>query len=304
MDVLIIQNMFMNTFMRNELTGRLSVYLFLLMLSASFRCMGQTTMIWDRDNLAYNPESIVYDKTRNCCYVSNFGQNPSNGMSYNRDYVSKFNLKGELLEKIAVSDLTAPTGLCIYNDYLYIVERFGVVKFDLKNNTESRRYRIISAGFLNDVAIDKDENIYVSVSDTNIIYRIKDGTVEKWFESPQIGNPNGIMCDGDKIIVGVCSDNTLKSISIADKKLNLVATAGKGFAVIDGVKKYGNDYLISHYEGTILLLHSDGTITEVMDTSKEGVFCADFEFIEDQKLILIPTLKNNRVSLYKYTPGQ
>jgi hypothetical protein len=276
----------------------------LLITITSFLSVGQTTMIWDNDSLAYNPESIVYDKARNCCYVSNFGKSPANGMNYNEDYVTKFNLKGEVLEKKAVPNLTAPTGLCIHNDYLYIVERFGIVKFDLKNNKESTRYRIITTKFLNDVAIDSGENIYVTVSDTDIIYRIKDSRVDKWFESPQISNPNGIMCDGEKIIVGVCSDNTLKSISIADKKLELVAVAGKGFGVIDGLKKYGNDYLISHYEGTILLLHSDGRITEVMDTSKAGVYCADFEFIEDKKLFVIPTLKNNRVSLYKYMPVQ
>lgn len=280
-----------------------SGYIIFLLTVVSCRSTGQTTMIWDKDSLAYNSESIVYDKARNCCYVSNFGKNPADGMTYNEDYVTKFNLKGELLERKMVPNLTAPTGLCIYNDYLYIVERFGIVKFDLKKNKESTRYRIITTKFLNDVAVDADENIYITVSDTDIVYRIKDGKVEKWFESPQIMNPNGIMCDGDKIIVGVCSDNTLKSISITDKKLNLVRVAGKGFGVIDGLKKYGNDYLISHYEGTILLLHDDGRITEVMNTSKKGVYCADFEFIEDQKLFVIPTLKNNRVSLYKYNPA-
>ncbi len=274
----------------------------LLVITISCKSTGQTSLVWDKDYLAYNPESIVYDKARNCCYVSNFGENPSNGMTYNQDYVSKFNLEGELLEKKAVRNLTAPTGLCIHNDKLYIVERFGIVKFDLKKNEEVKRYRITGPGFLNDVAIDSDENIYVTVSDTDIVYRIEDGMVEKWFEDPQISNPNAIMYDGGHIIIGVCSDNTLKSISISDKKLEIIAVAGKGFAVIDGLKKFGNDYFISHYEGTILLLHSNGTITEVLDTSKEGIFCADFEFIEDQNLFVIPTLKNNRVSLYKYNP--
>jgi hypothetical protein len=92
------------------------------------------------------------------------------------------------------------------------------------------------------------------------------------------------------------------SISIAEMKLNLIAVAGKGFGVIDGLKKYGNGYLISHYEGTILLIHHDGKITEVLDTSKKGIFCADFEFIEEKNLFVIPTLKNNRISLYKYKP--
>jgi hypothetical protein len=292
----------MKTIRRFDIITKISCCLILLITIPSFLTAGQTTMIWEKDSVAYNPESIVFDKIRNCCYVSNFGKNPGNGMGYNLDYVSKFNLNGELLEQKTVPNLTAPTGLCIYDDYLYIVERFGIVKFDLKKNKESTRYRIITTKFLNDVAVDSAENIYVTVSDTDIIYRIKDDKVEKWFESPQISNPNGIMCDGSKIIVGVCSDNSLKSISRDDRKLNLVAVAGKGFGVIDGLKKYGNAYLISHYEGTILLIHNDGTITEVLDTSKEGIYCADFEFIEEQNLFVIPTLRNNKVRLYKFTP--
>lgn len=223
-------------------------------------------------------------------------------MPYNQNYVTKFNLKGEVLDRKAVPNLTAPTGLCIFNDNLYIVERFGIVKFDLRNNRESTRYRIKTTNFLNDVAIDPDGNIYVTVSDTDIIYRIKDSKVEKWFESMEIMNPNGIMCEGDKIIIGVCSDNTLKSVAIANKELKTVAVAGKGIEVIDGLKKYGDDYLISHYKGTILRIRSDGRVTKVLDTSKKGIYCADFEFIEDRLLFIIPSLKNNLVSVYKYTP--
>ena len=172
---------------RNKFSSRLIlVYLSLSLFLITLVSSGQTTLLWDRDNIAYNPESIVYDKVRDCCYVSNFGVNPSNSMNYNQDYVTKFNLKGEVLEKKLVPNLTAPTGLCIHNDNLYIVERFGIVKFDLAKNEEITRYRITGPGFLNDVAIDSDQNIYVTVSDTDIVYRIKDGKVEKWIED-QIG---------------------------------------------------------------------------------------------------------------------
>ena len=95
---------------------------------------GQATHIWNREDIAYNPESIVYDKTHDCCYVSNFGANPSNGMNYNQDYVTKFSLMGEVFEKKMVPNLTAPAGLCINNGNLYIVESFGIVKFDLKKS--------------------------------------------------------------------------------------------------------------------------------------------------------------------------
>ena len=52
--------------------------------------------------------------------------------------------------------------------------------------------------FYIDPTIDKNGNIYVTVSDTNIIYRINERNVEVWLESEEIFNPNGIIVDGDK----------------------------------------------------------------------------------------------------------
>ena len=290
----------MKTLSRSDKALKMLSLCFVLTAIASCNSGAQTKLIWESNSIASNPESVVYDKMRDCCYISNFGNNPSNGMTYNEDYISKFNLKGELLEQKFIPNLTAPTGLCLDNDNLYIVERFGIVKFDLAKNQVVTRYRINGPGFLNDVAVDKEGTMYLTVSDTNIIYRIKDSKVDVWIESPEFMNPNGIMCDGDKIIVGVCSDNSLRSVSIADKKVEVIASPGTGFAVIDGVKKFNDGYFISHYQGIIYFVNDKGVNRQVLNTSKEGVFCADFEFIEEQQLFVIPTLRNNKVSVYQY----
>ncbi len=296
---LIIKSSFMKK--TNIKPGMKSVITFLIAITL-IHCKSEAQMrlIWEKDSLAYNPESIVFDKSRACCYVSNFGENPGNGMSYSKDYISKFNLKGEILEQKMVDNVTAPTGLCIHNDLLYIVERFGIIEFDLRQNKVVKRYRIEGPGFLNDIAADNNGNLYVTVSDTNIIYRIKDSIVEKWIESDEFMNPNGIISDGDNIIVGVCSDGSLRSVSIHDKKTEIISAPGKGFAVIDGVKKHGDGYFISHYQGIIYFVNNKGVSREILNTTAENVFCADFEFIEDQKLFFIPTLQNNKVRLYRY----
>ncbi len=41
---------------------------------------------------------------------------------------------------------------------------------------------------------------------------------------------------------------------------------------------------------------------KILDTSEEGVFCADFAYDEDQNLLGVPTLKKNRISLFRYKP--
>lgn len=288
---------------KNDLSARLLRIIMLLILTTtliSCKSGAQITLVWESDSLASNPESIVWDRARECCYVSNFGKSPSDGMNYNEDYISKFNLKGELLEKKFISSLTAPTGICLHNDNLYIVERFGVVRYDLRNNRVEIRYRINGPGFLNDVAVDSNGIMYITVSDTNIIYRIIDSKVEKWIENDEFMNPNGITCDGDRIIVGVCSDGSLRSVSISDRKISVISAPGKGSAVIDGVKKYGDGYLISHYTGIIYQVSGKGEMKEILNTTADKIFCADFEYIEDQKLIVIPTLMANKVRLFRF----
>jgi len=285
-------------FQINKKMKKTSVFLSLLYTLMTLNSNAQMTLIWEKDSLSRNPESIVYDNVRKCCYVSNFGRSPSNGMSYNEDYISSFDLEGKLLQKKMVSNITAPTGLCLHNEKLYIVERFGVVKFDLRKNKIETRYRIKTNKFLNDIAVDRNENIYITVSDSNILYRIKDAKVEEWLRSDQLTRANGIIADGDKLIVGICGDSYLKSVSIADKKIITLAAMGSG--VIDGVKKFGDDYFVSHYDGRLFQVHPDGAFTEILNTTEKKIFCADFEFIEEQRLFVIPTLQNNKIFLYRY----
>ncbi|MBN2273171.1 MAG: hypothetical protein JXR41_10210 [Bacteroidales bacterium] len=278
--------------MKNMFTG-LALFVFL------FSCpsFAQLTKVWENNTDVKRPECVVYDDENNCLYVSNFNHNPKNGDLYNDDCVSKFSLDGELIEKEFVSNLTCPTGLCIYNGKLYIVERFGVVQFDIAAEKVETRYRITGPGFINDVIADDAGNIYVTVSDKATIYRISDHTVEKWLESDEIAGVNGIIQDGDRLIVGATGDSCLKSITLNEKKIDIVARFKSG--VLDGIKKYGNDYMVSHFEGNIYRVGENGEVTELLDAREQKMHCADFEFIENKGLLIIPTLWRNSIVAYK-----
>jgi len=274
----------------------------IILLTLSFLsfqyAFSQMTTIWEIDSICKGPECVVYDKGRNCLYVSNFGKFPGDGSNYNEDYITKIGIDGKVLDKNFIQNLTSPTGMCIYQDRLYIVERFGVVVVSLSRRTVETRYRIRKGGFLNDVCIDSSGNIYVTDSDSAAVYRIKDGKVEQWFKTTDISNPNGITLDGDNLIIGVNSDNYLKSISILDKKITSIAEMGPG--IIDGIKKHGNDYFVSLFSGCLYLVKKDGKITELLNTQSNKINCADFEYVEDIHLFVIPALTNNKVTGYKY----
>ena len=219
-------------------------------------------------------------------------------MMYNEDFITKTDINGKVLEFKFVSGLTSPTGICILKDRLYIVERFGLVVFDLQSNKIETRYRINDTEFINDVSVDSAGTIYISDSGSDIIYRILNGSVEKWLTSNEIGHTNGILVDGDNLIVGVNEDSSLKAVNIKDKSVTKLASMPPGG--IDGIKKCGTGYLVSHYEGNLYLVRQGGEVIELLNTRDEKINCADFEYIVKQHLLFIPALRSNKLFIYQY----
>ena len=88
------------------------------------------------------------------------------GNWYGLHTVSKVSLKGEILDTNYITGLSCPTGICIDDNKLFIVERFGVVEYDLITHCISNKYYIKTLDFLNDITADADHNLYVTVSGT------------------------------------------------------------------------------------------------------------------------------------------
>lgn len=245
------------------------------------------------------PESVAYDSVRDLLYVSNYSGGIKDGEMYNSNFISKVKLDGTPVELEWIGNITTPTGICIYADKLYIVERFGVVEYDLEKDKVSNRYRIYSCCFLNDITVDDDTNIYVSVSDTNLIYRIKNGKVEKWMESEKISRPNGILHHNGKMLVACNDDNSFKAIDMETLKISKIANLGPG--TLDGIKPCGKDYLVSHFPGNLYRVSLDGKVEELINTREDKINLADFEYIQGKGLIVVPALWNNKLVGYSYT---
>ena len=72
-----------------------------------------------------------------------------------------------------------------------------------------------------------------------------------------------------------------------------------GAGVIDGIRIMSNgDYLVSHWEGPTYIITPSGEVTEIMNSI--GKFnVADFEYVEKENLLIIPTFVENRVIAFK-----
>lgn len=275
----------------------LSIIFFLFIFSA----FSQTSVkLWETDAVFWTPESIVFDNTRRVLYVSNFndrgGFRKAGDTLYN-ECISKVDLNGNIVEFSWIDSLIGPTGLIIHKDTLYAVERKSMVIIDIENKTVVKRIPIPGAGFPNDITVDSDNNFYITDSSKKTIYKIKNGKVKPWLVSDEIAGPNGILYDEENLIVGI-SDNYLKSVNLKTKTISKIALLADG--IIDGIKKSGNDYIVSHYEGNLYNVTKTGEITELLNTRKEQINCADFEYIENEKMLFIPALTNNKVFAYSY----
>ncbi len=261
----------------------------------------QLSKLWSSRNIYEGPESLVFDSERGFIYASNYNRNVKTGEEYGRHFISKSDLNGEFVEKKWINNLTTPTGICIFKNKLFIVERFGIVEFNLDMDEVERTYYLPQDGFLNDVAVSSDTSIFVTVSNRNRIYRIKNGVVEEWLKTDEIYRVNGIIYEQENLIVGINGDNCLKSINISTKEIKVLGNVGPG--IIDGVKKCSKGYLVSHLEGSIYLVDNKGVCSEILNVRNENISIADFEYVEEKNLIIIPDLKGNRIITYKISLG-
>ena len=286
-----------NPFFRKS--GILYLGLFILLIFGNLSLNAQLIKLFETDTVFHAPESVAWDSIRNCLYISNYTTPVKEGDFYGRHTISKVSMEGAVLETAWIKGLSCPTGICIANDKLFIVERFGIVEFDLSTDRVSYKYYIKTTDFLNDITIDPYGNLYVTVSGTNVVYRITGRKVEKWLTNDSIADPNGILYDQGKLIIGVNSDGYLKSIDIETKKIRNLAFLGEG--TIDGIKKCGKGYLVTHFRGNLYYIDNSGKVKELLNTRPEKVFQADFEYIPSKDLIVIPALWNNKLLFYQYS---
>lgn len=258
---------------------------------------GNLEKLWESEKKFKIPESIVVDPQRDCLYVSNYdGYVPSNGQG--KQSVSKLTLDGDIVDLEWASGLNNPTGMTIFRNKLYVVERRNLVEIDLDSGQIKQRYPVPQPVFLNDVAADDSGNLYISDSNKHVIYRLSGGSIEEWLKHDGIRNPNGLHVVGEKLVVGNNGDHCLKAIDIETKKIATLVNLGAG--IIDGIQsdKQGN-LIVTHWEGKVYRINPEGEVEKLLDVSVPKTNTADFAYFEERGLFVFPTFTGNRVLTYR-----
>ncbi len=273
-------------------------------LEPPIREHGRLELLWETPQMFLTPESVQYDRQRDVLYVTNFDAEYAQ-KSELTGYISKLSLSGEVIELRWVEGLHAPAGLRLHGDRLWVAERRNLTEIDIGTGEIVGRYPIPDVDFPNDLDVDADGNVYITDTRTGShidsrIYRYKDGEFEVWLDGPEIVRANGVYIYGDTLLVGNTGDGKLKAVSLRDKTVTDIVCLGAG--VVDGIRvdNHGN-FLVSHWEGQTYVVTPDGEVVEILDTLYDGVNSADFEYIGERNLLIIPTFLDNRVRAYRLT---
>jgi sugar lactone lactonase YvrE len=253
--------------------------------------------LWETKREFRVPESAVYDPERNILYVSDYDVY-NFSREEGRQSISQVLMDGTVKQLDWVTGLKNPLGMIIDEDRLLVAERGGIVEIALESGEIVNRYSIAQSGLLNDIAVDGDGNIYVSDSRKNVIFRLAGGEYEEWLRGDDVNDPNGLLVHGNSLIYGNSGDQYLKSVDLATKDVRKIVNLGPGF--IDGIKLARNgDYLVSHWQGRVFRITPSGDVTKILDLSVPGIYCADFEYIPERDLLIIPTFFDNRLVTYR-----
>ena len=251
--------------------------------------------IWETSPTLTTSESVCFDAERNILYVSCINGNPVD--KDGNGFIAKVDINGNILDNKWATGLNAPKGMGIYKNSLFVTDIDRVVEIDINSGRTIKTFPVEGAKFLNDIAVDADGSVYISDMATGKIHVIKnEGQPEIFIDNKDIKGTNGLLTEAEYLLIG--TNNGIYRARFDNGKVLRIISVDGG---IDGLKSDGNgNYIISDWKGKVQLVSSDKEPIVLLDTSGEGVNAADLEYIPSQKILLIPTFSDNRVTAYKY----
>jgi hypothetical protein len=287
-------NFALNSFSMKRLLLTIATLLLLVAYSFSQTQKSETTLtkVWETGPDFRVPESVLFDPFSQVLYVSSI-----NGKPLEKDgngFISKISLDGKMITSRWATGLNAPKGMGISGNRLFVTDIDQVVEIDLQSGRVVKTYLLPNAGFLNDIAVSSDGDVYISDMSSTRIYKISKGNLSTFLDNEMITSPNGLYINGKFMLIG-CGKLVLAPLMGGSPEEWLTGTGS-----IDGLKGTGDKrFLFSDWQGNIYIVGTDKSIVKLLDLTTEKKNAADIEFIPSMKLLLIPTFGANTVAAYK-----
>jgi sugar lactone lactonase YvrE len=272
--------------------------------AASAAAPGALTADWEATEGIQTPESTYYDEASNAIYASQIAGAPDGKDGNGR--IVKLDANGKVVNANFVTGLNAPKGLRVHNGTLWAADLGEVIGVDVNSGKITSRVALTGAVFPNDVAVGGDGTVYVSDMMGNKIFAVKDGKASVFVEGEQLEHPNGLLVEGDRLIVGGWGSAPKPDFS-TDVPGNLFAIDLKTKAKtpitkqplgnIDGLESDGSGgYVVTDYlKGEVIRVSSNG---ESRSVAKFMPGTADIGFMSGHNMVIVPHMNENKVAAY------
>ena len=252
--------------------------------------------LWETDTLLITSEAVRFHSEMNTIFVSNIGNVPPDKKDGDGT-ISKIDLEGKIVEQTWVKELNAPKGLGYFGDYLYVTDITELVKIEISTGKIEKKYLIEDAGFLNDVDVDSNGDVYFTDSGSDKVYILKNDSVSV-FKQIEGVNPNGVLVEENRVLVVAYNNGDFIAI---DKQTNEHTILAKGIANGDGIVAINEGYIVSAWNGEVFFVaNTEGAVpVKILDTQEEKLNTADIASVPGKNILLIPTFFGNTVAAHK-----
>lgn len=208
------------------------------------------------------PESIIASPTENWLYVSNVNKNE-------KGYISRITKDGKVDNYKWVTGLNNPAGLALYQDKLYVGDGTELHIIDVKKGKLIESIASKEAMALNDVAISKEGQVFVSDIATGKIFTLENNKLVVWFQAAEIMHPNGLFVDGDSLVIAnfgaelslsLTADKygSMYKVNLKDKTFSMLKSSYQ-LGALDGLAVVKDGYLVTGGTVSDLFFINDNT---------------------------------------------
>lgn len=248
---------------------------------------------WETPSGILTPESVLWDPVKKIFYVSDI--NGSGSAKDGNGFISLINTDGKIIELHWVDGLDSPKGLGMADGKLYVADLAQLAIIDISQRKVIKKLILPGAAFLNDIATDRKGNVYISDSKLGRVYRYADGKATVYLDDPKIKGANGLLVWHN--FLWIMGSKGIFQYNPTDKSLKLFTDAAKGCDGITVVN--GKDFIVSHWQGQVAYVNTEGKATTLLDVKDEGKNTADLYYLQEKRLLVIPTFNGNSVMGYE-----
>jgi hypothetical protein len=184
---------------------------------------------------------------------------------------------------------------------LWVSDIDELVKIDIVSAKVIKKYQIVGAKFLNDIALNTNVDVYVSDTLTSKIHLLRDDKLSIFVEGDKYESPNGLLVVGDELYVaawGLTTDRSttisgrLYNINLLSKKISYISKTPLGN--LDGLElSNSGEFIVSDWSaGVVYKIKKDGK-TVLLYKGKKGL--ADIGWIPETDSLLIPYMNDNEI---------